>query len=656
MRARLLLPAFALAASSSAQTVLFQETFDGTPAFAINTSDQGGATASADNTWLINSAYSGGSGSVTCLGFPLGFTVPPTPAQPGGITNANGNYLHITSVAAQNSGILNCCFLAADGLCANAASHFARMTTDVATGPADVTLSFWWLCAGGTNNYGEVYYSTNGGSSWNLISTPISQYRNQSSWVQQSITLPAFSNQAALRFGFRFVNGTTFSAADPAFAVDDVRVTAAAAVPNTITTSALIGNAYCQGAQLSVPYTATGTYAAGNVFSAELSNAAGGFGAPVVIGSVNATASGVIACTIPPGTPPGSGYRIRVVSSAPATTGTDNGSNLTISEAPFAGPDGNVTLCKNSGIYNLLNYMTGASTCGAWTAPGGAPFSGLLNTASDQGGVYTYATNCPGGCPQDQATLTVTLLNPANAGNDVSTALCASGGAPSLVSFVNGGDLTGIFFYNGQPTSGSLLTAPGQYDLVYVVYGTPPCTNDTADFSFTVNAPPNAGTSTSVTVCSYHAPSPLIDFLGGTPQGGGVWTGPGGQAVAGVFNPAVGPAGLYTYTVAGAAPCADAQAFVAIVIDPCLGLEESDSVSAPRWMGQEGSHHLVLLPHSARLIEAWDAQGRLTHAWSVRLAPGLQRIDAGLLRSGAYVLRIHGDAGIAALRVVHEAP
>jgi len=655
MRAPVLLATLLSIFTLQAQTVLFNETFDGTPAFTVNTADQGGAQASPDNTWLINNAYGGGSGTVTCLGFPFGFTVPPTPAQPGGITNANSNYLHITSVAAQNSGVLSCCFLAADGLCASAASHFARMSSDVATGSGDITLSFWWLCAGGTGNFGEVYYSTNSGAAWNLITTPISQYRNQSSWVQQSITLPAFSNQAALRFGFRFVNGTTLSAADPAFAVDDVRITSAAAVPNTIATNALSGSAFCQGVQVSVPYTATGTYTAGNVFTAELSDASGSFAAPTVIGTVSATVSGTIACTIPVAAAPGAGYRIRVVSSAPATVGADNGTNITITAAPYAGPDGNVTLCKNSGIYDLLNYMTGASTCGAWTAPGGASFTGLLNTASDQGGVYTYNTNCPGGCPQDQATLTVVLLNPANAGSDVSAALCATGSIPSLVGYVDGGDLTGIFFYNGQPATGTLLTAPGVYDLSYVVYGTAPCINDTADFTFTVNAPANAGTSTSATVCVNDPPAPLIDFLGGSPQTNGTWTGPTGLSVSSIFNPAVGPAGLYTYTVAGTPPCTQAQAFVAIVIDPCQGVGEHAQHAIAQWMGQDGVEHVFLLERGARGFDVFDAQGRLAHAWSGLLPAGPQRIDLSILGSGSYLVRMQGDTGYAALRIVHQA-
>ncbi|MBK9148335.1 MAG: hypothetical protein IPM12_11045 [Flavobacteriales bacterium] len=654
MRHPVLTCLFAFALTAPAQTVLFSEDFDGSPAFAINTADQGGATASPDNTWLINNVYAGGSGSVICFGFPLPFSVGNTPSQPAGISNANGNYLHITSVAAQNSGILSCCFLAADGLCANAASHFARMTTDVATGAADITLSFWWLCAGGSNNYGEVYYSTNSGASWNLISTPISQYRNQSNWVQQSITLPDFSNQATLRFGFRFFNGTTTAAQDPAFAVDDVVITSAIDVPPSIVTSAIAGSSFCQGAQVNVPYTITGSFTGGNVFTAQLSDASGSFASPTDIGSVTSTSAGSIACTIPIATPPGSGYRIRVVSSAPALTGTDNGVSLTISAAPYAGPDGSVTLCKNSGTYNLLDYMTGASACGAWTGPNALPFSGQLDTYTDPGGVYTYNTNCPGGCPQDQATLTVTLLNPANAGLDVSTALCTGGSNPPLVSYVNGGDATGIFFYNGQPTTNALLTAPGSYNVLYVVFGTSPCINDTAEFLFTVNAAPDAGSSTTVTICLNDPPVSLITLLGGTPDPGGVWTNPVGTPVSGTFTPGTSQPGLYTYAVAGLAPCADAQAFVAVVVDPCSGISEAASAEPLSYRGQQGTEHVVDLgARTAKGLEVFDALGAMR--WSVT-GPlhGVQRFDMGQRPAGIYFLRLAGDPDGQVLRFLHS--
>ncbi|HET9503537.1 MAG TPA: Ig-like domain-containing protein [Hymenobacter sp.] len=100
-----------------------------------------------------------------------------------------------------------------------------------------------------------------------------------------------------------------------------------------ITTGA-VSPAVCAGAALSVPFTAAGTFAAGNVFTAQLSDAAGSFAAPVAIGTLASTSGGTIAATVPAATAGGGGYRVRVVSSNPAVTGTDNGSAITITALP----------------------------------------------------------------------------------------------------------------------------------------------------------------------------------------------------------------------------------------------------------------------------------------------------------------------------------
>lgn len=55
-------------------------------------------------------------------------------------------------------------------------------------------------------------------------------------------------------------------------------------------------------------------FLSGNVFNVELSNAAGSFVSPVVIGSATSSTAGSILCTIPGGTPTGAGYKIRVTS------------------------------------------------------------------------------------------------------------------------------------------------------------------------------------------------------------------------------------------------------------------------------------------------------------------------------------------------------
>ncbi len=87
----------------------------------------------------------------------------------------------------------------------------------------------------------------------------------------------------------------------------------------------------CIGGSVNVPYIAVGSFNGGNQFTAQLSNAAGSFGSPVNIGSQSSPNSGTISANIPSSAVAGTGYRIRVISSSPATTGPDNGSNITIS-------------------------------------------------------------------------------------------------------------------------------------------------------------------------------------------------------------------------------------------------------------------------------------------------------------------------------------
>jgi hypothetical protein len=103
--------------------------------------------------------------------------------------------------------------------------------------------------------------------------------------------------------------------------------------------------ALCAGANINIPFTASGSFDPGNVFSAELSSASGSFASPQVIGTLSGTTSGTIAASIPPGMASGSGYRIRVVSSNPAITGPDNGTNIMISQPPSLNVSGSSTIC-----------------------------------------------------------------------------------------------------------------------------------------------------------------------------------------------------------------------------------------------------------------------------------------------------------------------
>ena len=640
--------------SGTAQVVLFEEDFSGTPAFALNTTDVGSVAVSPDNTWVVNNGYAGGDGSLVCLGIPFSFTVPNTPAQPAGMNDPNGPYLHIASQAALSSGIQACCFRAADGLCANAANHFARMSTDVSTvGMTDVTVSFWWLCTGSASNYGEVYYSTDTGVSWNLVGSAPGQYMMQGSWVQQSITLPAFGDQATLRIGFRFVNNVTFSASDPAFAIDDLRITAAGMTPPSVEAGTIAPLGYCQGAAMQVPYETQGTFEAGNTFTAQLSDATGSFATPVAIGSVSATTSGTIACTIPPGTSAGTGYRVRVVSSAPVLISPDNGVNITV-DAPYsAGTGGTFTTCANSGTYDLFLQLGGdPASCGSWMAPGGGAFDGQFDSGGDAEGPYIYYTSaCGGTCPATTATIMVILTEGADAGTDVTYTSCSDAPPADLEALMNG-QAGGVFLHPGGLPD---LTIPGVYNIMYAVDGPGSCEPDTADLQITVQAAANAGNNASVQICVNHDPTPLLSFLGGADTGG-TWLGPDGLPFGGTFDPAVHADGVYIYTVPGVPPCSDESAAVAVVVDPCTTVGELNDADRLQWSGQDahGQHLFIGAGEGIVQWEVFDATGRAVAQGTSQPGMGRMRIaiDAA---TGVHLVRVLGtDGRDSVLRIHHQ--
>lgn len=393
--------------SAQAQ-VLYTENFNGVSTFSLNTTDLS-STSSGYNDWLINNSYSGGSVTESCFGFP--YTVATTPAQPAGITGApNSQYLHICSDEGQGQGVLNANFHASDGMafCVDDEFYFSKMTAPISTvGQTGVSFSFWWVCGGGTASYGEVYYSTNGGVNWNLI---VGNMYNQNTWTQSSYTNALWDNQATLSFGFRFVNATASSASEPAFAVDDISIFIPAA--STITTGTPTpAPAYCGGATFTLPYTITGSYTAGNVFTAQLSDNLGSFASPTTIGSVTTTSAGNINCTVPAGATAGVAYMIRVISSTPSVTGTTYGP-FTINALPVPSPSNTGPYCAGATIQ--LNAAAGSADYD-WIGPlsyaqNNTQNPAIVSSTTGMSGVYTVTATTSANCSAT-GTTTVTVLD-----------------------------------------------------------------------------------------------------------------------------------------------------------------------------------------------------------------------------------------------------
>jgi hypothetical protein len=179
------------------------------------------------------------------------------------------------------------------------------------------------------------------------------------------------------------------SAGGGTFSVNDFTfngTTACGPPSTTITTTTLSSSSFtvnCSTAATgTVDFNSTGTFTAGNVYTAQLSNAAGSFAAPISIGTLNSTSnSGTINISIPGGTATGVGYRIRVVSSAPATTGTDNGSNISITLNPCT-----ITTGVVSGGPFAVDCTTGDAGSVAFTSLGtfavGNTFTMQLSSAA----------------------------------------------------------------------------------------------------------------------------------------------------------------------------------------------------------------------------------------------------------------------------------
>ncbi len=103
--------------------------------------------------------------------------------------------------------------------------------------------------------------------------------------------------------------------------------------PPAIATGKLAGEALCAGSVIEVPFTATGNGAGCASYTVLLSDAKGSFASAQIIGTGSNTGNSLTA-TIPANTAAGNGYRIKVIGSAPAITGTDNGTDLSIAALP----------------------------------------------------------------------------------------------------------------------------------------------------------------------------------------------------------------------------------------------------------------------------------------------------------------------------------
>lgn len=146
--------------------------------------------------------------------------------------------------------------------------------------------------------------------------------------------------------------------------------------PPLIAINSINQKTMCGSTQFNLAYHASGTYNNGNSFSVQLSNAAGSFAAPQVIGTLNSTASGLINCSIPLQIPNGNNYRVRVISSNPVVVGITSDTIFTLFTQPRFADTSVYIVCEDetvnlNNVFNTTGFTTVWNTALPALAPAG---------------------------------------------------------------------------------------------------------------------------------------------------------------------------------------------------------------------------------------------------------------------------------------------
>lgn len=316
----------------------------------------------------------------------------------------------------------------------------------------------------------------------------------------------------------------------------------------------------CTGDTINVQFIVTKPMLSGNVFTLQLSNAAGSFGTPVNIGTLTSTTGGTITGTIPAGTPSGTGYRLRIVASSPSKTSDPTVANLTIGTKPTnVIANSNWNVCQNANI-QLSGTFTGSGTYTySWTGPnsytGNTLSATIPNAQLAAAGVYTLTVSNNGCSASDTAQVNI-IAAPAKPTASTNAPICEGQSltlnAASVPNVTYG--WTGPSGYTSSTQNNVRSSATSAMSGIYVVTATSTTTGckSTDTLNVTVKPLPAFVSATNNgPVCS----GTLLTLSGNTSSNNTtwVWTGPNGffstlqspfitaasTAAAGIYNATV---------------------------------------------------------------------------------------------------------------------
>jgi hypothetical protein len=289
------------------------------------------------------------------------------------------------------------------------------------------------------------------------------------------------------------------------------------------------------GATVSLAFSTTGAFGAGNVFTLQRSDQFGNFNTPVAIGTLssapttasNLTISGSLASA-----PYGTQYRFRVVSSNLARTGNQTATDVTIG-TPLPGGAGSFSACQNSGNTTLTatgRNLEWFNSPGA-VVPNGTGASYSVPTTTNN--TY-YVTQTINNCRSERLSVVLNLTTPPSAAPTVNglSAYCPGAGG-NLTLTGSGTSFRWVNQSTGAVTNAATIAAPSQTTSYSVSQFNGVCEGPRNTFTATVRSVPGPLTiSSSTNSFVYCSGGTTVPTLSVTNLGTGNtvrWTFPGGS-------------------------------------------------------------------------------------------------------------------------------
>ena len=355
--------------TAAAQTIFWSDNFDA-PAGGANNNNNGvgwtlNSGGNGGNTWFIN-----------------------TPTTSFGCSSS-GNALHISC----SGGF--CSFFGGPNelvYLAGSSNDRSAVSPDINTaGQSNISLSFDFKCEGIANqDYGTLSFSSDGGTTWD---EQPGRFQSVTSCSTYTVSIPAqYSNIPNFRIRFRWIESNASQGQDPAFGVDNIRLSASSAACTPPTVNAGTAASICAGAQTTIGGSPTATGGSPSNYTYSWAPATGLSSTTVANPVASPTATTTYTVTV-------SGGDANCTATSQVTVTVNTPAALTTT------PAGNQSICAGqslslSAAAGFTNYV--------WTTPTGSQNGQSINATAAGNYSVTATSN---GCSATSAPVVVTVTN-----------------------------------------------------------------------------------------------------------------------------------------------------------------------------------------------------------------------------------------------------